>query len=178
MYLVDNLRRLAWIGRGYRNWYPAAYSFAVDQCNQHDWNVKRYVEVMAVLSPRCKVARNITRTKLYMSTGFLPHDVPCSVRSALDYYEETGIIRGPKTSSFARAILGDNNAIVLDVWICKALDCPHKLITRLDCRQVAERTIRSVAMLCGMSPRDTQACIWSGIVQQSGLKVPTIGGVH
>jgi hypothetical protein len=68
-------------------------------------------------------------------------------------------LRGPKTNAFARAIAGDENAVVVDVWMMRAaqagVDNPNKT-------QYAEisQAIKRVANLYKMTPRTTQALIW------------------
>jgi hypothetical protein len=68
-------------------------------------------------------------------------------------------LRGPKTNAFARAIAGDENAVVVDVWMMRAagygVDSPNKT-------QYTEVTeaIKTVSNKFGLTPRTTQALIW------------------
>ena len=68
-------------------------------------------------------------------------------------------LRGPKTNAFARAIAGDENAVVVDVWMMRAggfgIDSPNKT-------QYTDVTnaIKTVANKFSLTPRTTQALIW------------------
>jgi hypothetical protein len=68
-------------------------------------------------------------------------------------------LRGPKTNAFARAIAGDENAVVVDIWMMRAggfaIDSPNKT----QYTEVSE-AIKTVANKFGLTPRTTQALIW------------------
>lgn len=182
--MIDTtIARLRWYadrGREYRNWYSRSSASIIAYCESAGLNPDSFIDVLSLVSPRCKVQRSITRAIEYCTTGLLPADVPRSIRQSVSSWEQTGVIRGPKTSAFARALKGDRNAVVLDVWICRAIGCPHELITRKPNWAMGDKLIRSVAFLLQWPPRDTQAAIWSGIVLENRLSVPIleIGSVH
>ena len=182
--MIDStIARLRWYadkGREYRNWYSRSSASIIAYCHESGLNPDSFIDVLALVSPRCKVQRSITRAIEYCSTGMLPRDVPISIRQSVSHWECTGEIRGPKTSAFSRALKGDKNAVVLDVWICRAIGCPHELITRKANWAMGDKLIRSVAFLLRWPPREAQAAIWSGIVLENRLSVPIleIGSVH
>jgi hypothetical protein len=68
-------------------------------------------------------------------------------------------LRGPKTNAFARAIAGDEQAVVVDVWMMRAsgigVDNPNKT-QYTDISQA----IKTVSAEFGLTPRTTQALIW------------------
>jgi hypothetical protein len=110
----------------------------------------------------------------YMHDRALPTDVIKTTRLALQHYENTGIIRGPKTSQFARALKGDLNAIVLDTWMAVAMEIDQPLFTRKWVERYAKEQVRFVADLLGVMPAEAQAMIWAGTVREVGRNVPEL----
>jgi hypothetical protein len=68
-------------------------------------------------------------------------------------------LKGLKTNAFARAIAGDTDAVVIDVWMMRAAlmttDSPNKSQYNM----LAD-TVRKIASEHGITPRTTQALIW------------------
>lgn len=169
-----HLMRLARLGAGHRTWYNDALQNIMTLCYRKNWGVVRYIEVLALTSPRVSVKRNVSLATEYMTTGQLGPDVLRGTRAALAHYEATGEIRGPKTAAFARALAGDHDAVVLDVWMARALDVDQRKFETKRVRHSAERRVRYAAHLLGWSPAETQAAVWSGTLQRAGRKVPLV----
>jgi cobalamin biosynthesis protein CbiD len=128
--------------------------------------------LLALFSPRVSVKRSVNFTKHYISTGEYRHDVVRSVRAAVDHWSKTGEIRGPKTSAFRNAMLGDLNAVVLDVWMAKFFKVDQKVFgTKSGYRLFSERLCR-IADALGVSPRDAQATVWVYTLRLHGRNPP------
>lgn len=125
----------------------------------------RFAAVLAVLSPRVSVRRNVQHTVRYLRTGTLGADVLPSNLVALATYERTGRINGPKTGAFARAVLGDPDALVLDTWIAKALGVPQEKLPNAPIRREAARRFRAVASRTGWTVAETQAAVWYSAIR-------------
>jgi hypothetical protein len=69
-------------------------------------------------------------------------------------------LNGQKTNAFARAIAGDPNAVVIDVWMIRAagLDA-SKGVNKTQYNTLAD-SVRKVAKEFGITPRTAQALIW------------------
>jgi len=169
------LLRLAREGWDYRHWYENARSEIAHCCMLQRWDPNRFTDILAITSPRVAVRRNVRLTIGYMMTGMLPEDVIRSTHAALDHYNETGEIRGPKTSAFAAALKGDLDAVVLDTWMARALGVPHSAFGKRRIRESAARRIRFTAHLAGLMPAQMQAAVWAGAVKRAGRNVP---GIH
>jgi hypothetical protein len=73
-------------------------------------------------------------------------------------------LNGPKTNAFARAIAGDNDAVVIDTHMIKAAGMDSKKgVNKTQYNTLAE-AIRTVAEEFGITPRVCQALVW--IVQR------------
>ena len=75
-------------------------------------------------------------------------------------------LKGLKTNNFAKAIAGNENAVVIDVWMLRALGIEKKTPTQSQYKQMAD-AVTEVATLHGMTPRAMQALIWI-VVRGSG----------
>jgi hypothetical protein len=95
-----------------------------------------------------------------------------SIRRSLEIYQQTGKIGGNKVPEFARALLGDDDSIVLDTWMAKAIvnepDPSVKHFGRKATKKAAQVLVQTVAKRLGISPRECQAAIWSGMFRETG----------
>lgn len=169
-----HLMRLAREGWDHRFWYARAGMNIQTLCLQKGWDWQKFIDVLAVTSPRMAVRRNLRVTMGYMTYGMLPDDVIRSTHAALSHYEETGEIRGPKTSAFAAALKGDTEAVVLDTWMALALGVEQKKFGTKRGYQSGARRVRFVSAVMGEPPARIQAAIWAGIVRRLGRAVPVI----
>ena len=170
---VDGLIKLALEGEQWRDWYQLAEQEIRITCLHYGWCPYRFADILALTSPRRSVTRNWRVTKMYMKGEPMPADVMRQTLASLEHYEETGVIRGPKTSEFAKALQGVPNAVVLDTWMAMALQCniyfrPPKV------RLEAERRVRLAARRLGWPAREFQAAVWCATVKRAGRNVPVL----
>lgn len=165
---VDTLVRLARKGENGRFWYR----HAMDQVEQAATLIgveSRYLaDLLALFSPRVSVKRSIRFALRYAINGDYASDVMRGIQASVEYYYLTGEILGQKTSAFARALRGDESAIVLDVWMAKAFGIDQKLFQRISIQEKCKRRIRNAAKRLGWIPAQTQAAIWTATVRQAG----------
>lgn len=166
-----SLASLARLGadHGALGWYADArhkacvLALALDQCSDYT------IDVLAILSPRVPVARNLSMTADYLS-GVCPSQLPTvpSVKRSLANYEKDGRVRGSKVRRFADAIRGNTSAVVVDTWILQALgydppssDLQYRRIAA-HIQELSYRLKRIDARHERWTPRDTQAAVWTG----------------
>ena len=169
---IATLKALAVEGAHGRQWYRDCEQALRALCYRRRWCPIHFAAVLAITSPRVQVPRNAKYTLDYMGVttddnggdiyahtaikGLLP-----MVRAGLEHYERTGEIRGPKTEPFARAVLGEGDAIVLDTWMAKALGIPQARLKSKAVRLKANRRIQAVAKSLDWTPAQAQAAIWT-----------------
>ena len=170
---VEGLIKLALEGEQYRHWYRQSEQEIRITCLREGWCPWRFADILALTSPRTSVTRNWRVTKMYLRGEPLPKDVTRNTRAAIEHYEQTGEIRGPKTSQFALALQGVPNAVVLDTWMAMALKCSI-FFRPTSVRLEAERRIRLAARRLGWSAREFQAAVWCATVTRAGRNVPTM----
>jgi hypothetical protein len=168
--------KLARKGWHHRCWYWDAGWDIKGVGRLRAWNHEKLADVLALTSPRMAVTRNIRVTLLYMRDGWdgLPNDVTRTVRSALRHWEETGEIRGPKTSAFAACLKGDMEQVVLDTWMARALAVPQRVFGTKRGYASGARRIRYGAHLVGITPAEFQAAVWAATVKRAGRNVPSL----
>ena len=166
-----HLIKLANEGQRWMGWYAHAKGEVQRVSDDCGWCWLRFADVLAVTSPRLAVRRNVRVALHYMRTGEWLTAVIYATRCAMLHYEETGEIRGRKTSAFAAAIKGDLDAIVLDTWMAKAFEIEQRLFERVPIRRECELRIQRAARECGYHPAQCQAAVWAGIVLRAGRHV-------
>ena len=139
-------------------WYADAGSFA-QSLPRHDWSFATACSVVSAFSPRVTWAQNKRKAMDY-AHGITPKGLKSHVAAAdrcvVDGFDG---LRGLKTNAFARAIAGDVNAVVVDVWMCRAARLGKDAPNKGEYHAIAE-AVRTVAADYGMTPAIMQAMIW------------------
>lgn len=131
-------------------WYDAANTYAADLARITGCSVAHAAAVLAITSPNQSWKGNQTLAAKHLKTGWIG-GLP-SVREGL----RTGVISGRKVSQFAKAISGDERAVVVDRWMIRAFGAP---MGRAAYPEI-EQGITDAADILGISPRTLQATIW------------------
>lgn len=90
-------------------------------------------------------------------------------RQAMDAPDPLATLKGPKVRAFARNILGDTQAVTIDIWALRVAlgdDFDPGLITRKGVYDALARCYRLAALRVGLTPRETQAITW--VVARNG----------
>ena len=149
-------------------WYGAAHETIKEYAATHGHDVQRVADILAITSPRQTVARNVQLAHAYLTDRSVA-GVMRGIRAALEHYEETGEIRGPKTGAFSRALTGSPDAVVIDVWMYRALgyDWPSMTPTRYamacDAVRALAATVKDPDTDRTLTPAETQAAVWCGV---------------
>ena len=164
---VDALVGMALQGEAGRHWYGIAERAIRTEAERVGVTPERFANILAITSPRVRVRRNWTLTVQYLTTGSV-EGIMQSTRAALAHYESTGEIRGPKTGPFARACMGDRQAVVLDVWMARAFGVEHRKMSGVRVRTECTRRVQAAAGILGWTPAEVQAAVWTAVVIRAG----------
>lgn len=140
-------------------WYNDAQTVAQDVAQRLDTSLEVGACVVSSFSPRVPWARNILLALAYSNGEDTPglannrRMADASVRLGFD------ALKGPKTNAFARAIAGDEDAVVVDSWMCKAAGIGRDTPSAVQYRRISEAIV-TLARRHGVSPRTMQALIW------------------
>ena len=150
-----------------REWYPNA--LALCQAIGGDAvPVDTVARVMALLSPRVswKWCVEWTRVIVEAYLAGLPIPAVSTMGNRMKAWSELHgepAISGQKVTAFARAILGDTEAVVIDSWVLRSVGLkPEAKVTRFRQRWITS-AYTEAASLAGETPRDMQAIVWCAI---------------
>lgn len=123
--------------------------------------------LLAAFSPRVSVNRSVKWALHYVRTGEFLYDVPKPIRVHVRKFIETGLVTGPKTGPFHRALLGDPQAVVIDSHMLAAAG--HDRNGTKETMEDCDALVRKVAYR-RCSPAEAQAAIWCGFLPTIGRK--------
>jgi hypothetical protein len=140
-------------------WYADAEKVAHEVARNLDTSLEVGASVISAFSPRERWASNLEKAVAF-SLGKKVTGLSNNLKMAnASLHLGFDALKGPKTNAFARAIAGDQNAVVVDVWMARAAqletDSPNKT-------QYAEvsQAVKRVSARYGMTPRTMQALLW------------------
>lgn len=166
------------------SWYAGAHKVAQEIADEHGCTVEQAAGAIAALSPRVSWADNQvdarTLTGWYFSTDETQSFIPLwglrlrafsrqqakAVDCLADGMDPLDVLNGPKERAFYRNIVGDTEAVTVDVWITRAAtrgtyDRPRGARNYAD----IAAGLRRAARAAGVNPRDFQAAVWVAVRQ-------------
>jgi hypothetical protein len=148
-------------------WYLDAERVAHEVAKNLDADLEVGASVVSAFSPRERWTNNVEKAvsfSLGQKVVGLPNNLAMAKKAIKLGFDA---LNGQKTNAFARAIAGDEQAVVIDVWMLRALGIEKKTPTQSQYKEMA-RAVTKVAIKHGMTPRAMQALIWI-IVRGSAL---------
>jgi thermostable 8-oxoguanine DNA glycosylase len=147
-------------------WYLDAEKVAHEVARNLGTSLEVGATVVSAFSPRERWTTNVAKAiafSLGQDVVGLANNLKMAKSGLLLGFDA---LNGQKTNAFARAIAGDEQAVVIDVWMLRALGIEKKTPNQTLYKEMA-RAVRKVANELGMTPRATQALIWI-VVRGSG----------
>lgn len=141
-------------------WYHEAQEVAEDVAENLSVSLEVGASIVAAFSPRERWSSNVAKS-LAFSMGKpvagLSNNLAMANNSLVMGFDA---LNGQKTNAFARAIAGDSDAVVIDVWMIRAayMDA-SKGVNKTQYNTLAD-SVRKVAKEFGLTPRTAQALIW------------------
>lgn len=140
-------------------WYLDAERVAEEVARNLDVTLEVGATIVSAFSPRERWARNVTNA-IKFSLGEPVVALGNNIRMAnAAFASGFDALKGQKTNAFAKAIAGNENAVVIDVWMLRALGIEKKTPNQTQYREMA-KAVTTVATAHGMTPRAMQALIW------------------
>jgi thermostable 8-oxoguanine DNA glycosylase len=140
-------------------WYLDAERVAEEVARNLNTTLEIGATVVSAFSPRERWTRNVSNA-IKFSLGEDVIALGNNIRMAnAALTKGFDALNGQKTNAFAKAIAGDENAVVIDVWMLRALGIEKKTPTQSQYKEMA-KAVTLVANKHGMTPRAMQALIW------------------
>ena len=140
-------------------WYHEAQEVAEDVAEIMGVSLEVGASIVSAFSPRERWSSNVAKAFAF-ANGLPVSGLGNNLRMA-ENAKTMGFdaLKGQKTNAFARAIAGDANAIVIDVWMCRAANIGTDSPNKGQYRELSE-AVTIVANEFGLTPRTAQALIW------------------
>jgi hypothetical protein len=140
-------------------WYADAEKVAHEVARNLDTTLEVGASVISAFSPRERWSSNVSKA-ISFSLGEKVVGLSNNLKMAeASLHLGYDALKGPKTNAFARAIAGDQNAVVVDVWMMRAAGCENDSPNKTQYKQITEAVVR-ISERFKMTPRTTQALIW------------------
>lgn len=148
-----------------RTWYADARQACTRLAQAHGVALETAAGVVAALSPRIQWANNLRQADNALAgrrVAALGVSVRKAARIVAGECPTVVLATGPKTLAFWRALCGNLDAVVLDVWMLRALGHESDRVTDRQYRLFAE-TVRQYADIVAERPAVFQAIVWCSI---------------
>lgn len=140
-------------------WYLDAERVAEQVARNLDTSLEVGASVISAFSPRERWSVNVAKA-VDFSLGGSPVGLSNNLRMAKSALElGFKALKGQKTNAFAKAIAGDENAVVIDVWMLRAVGIEKKSPSQSLYVELAN-AVTEVATRYNLTPRTCQALIW------------------
>lgn len=140
-------------------WYVDAERIAEKVAENLGTTLEIGASVVSAFSPRERWSVNVARAIAFS----LGEKVTCLKNNIVMANNALTMgfsaLNGQKTNAFAKAIAGDENAVVIDVWMLRAVGIEKKTPSQSGYKELAN-AVTTVATKYGMTPRSMQALIW------------------
>lgn len=151
-------------GMPYKDWYKDCRDGIIRIFGEEDlWLV---TAILATTSPRASLKSNIKkfRTAYVEYKNGLPFSEKFgSAKAQLECVARGEPLTGRKVDAFRRAMYGEPDPVVVDMWIMRAFGLSsEKAPTRRQYDEI-EFYIRDVSRYVGLTPSEMQCAVWCGI---------------
>lgn len=147
------------------NWYSAGMNIVNELAEASGFTREQTAAAVAHLSPRLSWRLNIMGAQAMLLHDIIaPYLMRASVGRALQALGSTdplSTLRGPKTSRFARNLLGDHDVVTVDAWMARVVLADRwKALGNAGVYDAVEACFQGTARRVGVAPAIMQAVIW------------------
>lgn len=182
----SKIARYVWLGRNDMNWYQDCEKTFVDIFGRE--RLKLVAQIFAATSINSSLKSNIGlfRKALYqMDNGKPIKGYLTNIQTQLERIAAGKELSGRKINNFAKAMSGDINAVVVDVWLTRAFGIDRSYVSKSRKHDgqikngspsdkdydLIEKYIQHEAKRMSLEPRQLCSMIWAGVrIDVSGDK--------
>lgn len=151
-------------------WYSEAQELAFHLGRNSGHGLDHAAAVISHLSPRTTWTRNVAGAIYLLTYGEKADGIIGAnydrARASLQSTDPESTFGGPKTLRFYRNIIGDTEAVTVDVWAARVAGIDENLLKRVGAYDAVEHAYRLAARRRGVEPATMQATTW--IVARNG----------
>ena len=131
-----------------------------------------FIDLLAATSPQTNIIRNtFLATQMF---AFINDAILCKIKMAFEAHLNNvcrallGLpLSGQKVTAFQANLLGDQNAVTVDLWMMRVFQRDNEAPTPAEYEDISKAT-RKAAKEFGVSPAQMQAALWVGIKAMEG----------
>jgi hypothetical protein len=146
-------------------WYRESRRFARSLAREHGGGLARPAGIIAALSPQVQWHRNKAMAADMMATGTCTGQTGANELKAWRIWQGERPLRvlgGPKVTNFYRAMMGHEDAAVIDTWMLHALDWGKRGCSAKEYERCAA-ALREAASMTALTTAQFQAVVWTHV---------------
>lgn len=151
-------------------WYDEAQDLAANLGRTSGHGLEAAAAVISHLSPRTTWTRNVAGAIALLTYGERADGVIGAnfdrAYTSLESDDPESTFGGPKTLRFYRNIIGDTEAVTVDVWAARVAGVDEALLGRVGVYDAVEAAYQRAARKRGVTPSTMQATTW--VVARNG----------
>ncbi len=165
--------------KGAEDWYQDTFSNIQNIMSVYDDSGENsdelaylFIDLLAATSPQTNIVRNTFLTSQIF--GFINDAILCKIPMKFEAHLNNvcrallGLpLSGQKVTAFQANLLGDENAVTVDVWMMRAFNRDSDAPSAKEYEDISMAT-RKVAKQYGVAPSQMQAALWVGIKAVEG----------
>jgi hypothetical protein len=151
-------------------WYDEARELAFHLGRNSGYGLEHAAAAISHLSPRTTWTRNVSGAISLLIYGEQAEGIIGAnfrrAHDSLDFEDVETSFGGPKTLRFFRNIIGDTEAVTVDVWAARVVGADEAQLARVGVYDAIELAFQRAARRRGVEPTTMQATTW--IVARNG----------
>lgn len=167
--LLSKLNQYIAAGFDNRFWYEESNASALRFCKRNNLDLRTFLTVVAILSPRVQVSRNIRLAKQWMLEDRNPAGMMSQRVAALEAYHATGVVSGTKINAFLDSLLLKPGSVCIDIHMSRIFGFGPELMQNskkwATLRGKAQSIVRRLAKIHNVTSFQLQAILWCGYLR-------------
>lgn len=146
-------------------WYRESRRFARKLTREHGGGLGRAAGIIAALSPQVQWHQNKAMACDMLADGWAVGQTHANLLKAWRIREgerPLKVLGGPKVRSFYRAMMGDEDAAVIDTWMLQAIGWESRWLSPRQYERCAA-ALREAAQHAGLPTAQFQAVVWTQV---------------
>lgn len=164
---LEKLEKYAIAGYENRTWYEESHLSAYRYCRERGFSLPDFLSVVAILSPRVQVSRNIRLAKQWFETRNTDGIMTQRANALRRYHETGGQISGVKINAFRDSLMLVEGSVCIDIHMSRIFgfqngELMQNTIAWRKRREKAQSIVKRLARRHNVPSYGMQAMLWCG----------------